>query len=172
MTAAESVAIGADIAAGLEAMHQLGVIHSDVKPENVFASEGGWVLGDLGSAWLRASRGPAASLTPPYAAPEVWRGSSPTPEADVYSLALTMLYARTGQVPIAGNPPTPDDIVAAFPDLPIMLRALDPDARRRPRSVADLGRNLRPGFFAGVAGGRVVTISLATPSTEPADRSS
>ena len=172
MTAAESVAIGADIAAGLEAMHQLGVIHTDVKPENVFASEGGWVLGDLGSAWLRASRGPAASLTPPYAAPEVWRGSSPTPEADVYSLALTMLYARTGQVPIAGNPPTPDDIVAAFPDLPIMLRALDPDARRRPRSVADLGRNLRPGFFAGVAGGRVVTISLATPSTEPADRSS
>jgi serine/threonine protein kinase len=127
------------------------------------------VLGDLGSAWLRTSRGPAASLTPPYAAPEVWRGSSPTPEADVYSLALTMLYARTGQVPIAGNPPTPDDIVAAFPDLPIVLRALDPDARRRPRSVADLGRALRPGFFAGVAGGRVVTISLATPSTEPAD---
>ena len=83
-----------------------------------------------------------------------------------------MLYARTGSVPIAGNPPTPDDIVAAFPDLPIVLRALDPDPRRRPRSVAELGRALRPGFFAGVAGGRVLTLSLPTPSTEPADTSS
>jgi len=164
MTTAEAVAIGGDLAVALEALHQLGVIHADVKPENVFASDGGWVLGDLGSAWLRTARGPAASLTPPYAAPEVWRGGSPTPEADIYSLGLTMLFARTGLVPIAGNPPSPDDVVAAFPDLPIVLRALDPDPRRRPRSVADLGRALRPGFFTGVAGGRVLTLSLPTPT--------
>ena len=59
--------------------------------------------------------GPRPASPRPMRRPEVWRGSSPTPEADVYSLALTMLYARTGQVPIAGNPPTPDDIVARSP---------------------------------------------------------
>lgn len=151
MTTGEVVAIGADLATALATLHQLGVVHGDVKPENVFAGESGWILGDLGSAWLRAGRGPARSLTPPYAAPEVWRGSSPTPAADLYSLALTVLFAATGEVPVAGNPPDLEDVRARFPDHPDLVRALDPDPRRRPRSAGELAHRLRPEHLRSAA---------------------
>ena len=164
LTSAQALAMGGDLSVALDSLHQLGVIHADVKPENVFASTDGWVLGDLGSAWLRASHGPAASVTPPYAAPEVWRGAAPTPASDLYSLVLTMLFAATGQIPVAGNPPAPDDVVAAFPDEPILLRALDPDSRRRPRSISELGRRLRPGRFARSVSGEASVLGLPTPT--------
>ena len=164
MTETEVVAMGADLAVALMTMHQLGVVHADVKPENVFFGGDGWVLGDLGSAWLRASRGPAASLTPPYAAPEVWRGGAPTPLADLYSLGLTMLFAAAGRVPIAGVPPAREEVVELFPNHPVMLRALEPDARRRPRTVADFLRQLRPELAAAGTGTFLATLSLPTPT--------
>lgn len=166
MTTAEAVAIGADVATALVCLHQLGVVHGDVKPENVFAGAagGGWMLGDLGSAWLRATRGPAATLTPPYAAPEVWRGAAPSPAADLYSLGLTMLFAVTGAVPIASVAPDREDVLAAFPDHPVVLRALDPDARRRPRSVADFLRQLRPDLAGTPAAVGLRALSLPTPT--------
>jgi hypothetical protein len=66
-------------------------------------------------------------------------------------------------VPIAGNPPTIADVTDAFPDHPVVLRALDPDPRRRPRSVADFARRLRPdqGPLAPI---RIRTLSLPTPT--------
>jgi serine/threonine protein kinase len=164
MTEAEVVLIGADLAVALSTLHQLGVVHADVKPENVFSGRDGWVLGDLGSAWLRASRGPAATLTPPYAAPEVWRGGPPTPLADVFSLALTMLFAVTGQVPTASLTPSREDVAAAFPLHPVLQRALEPDARRRPRSAADLARTLRPELAPSHTGPGLTTLSLPTPT--------
>lgn len=164
MTEEEVVSLGLDIGVALSTLHQLGVVHADVKPENVFSSREGWVLGDLGSAWLRASRGPAASLTPPYAAPEVWRGAAPTPSADLYSLGLTMLFAVTGQVPIASNAPAADDVARAFPNHPVLSRVLEPDARRRPRSVADFARQLRPELVGTPAGTRMSGLSLPTPT--------
>lgn len=157
------LALAIDVAIALEALHQLGVVHADVKPENVFASGGGWVLGDLGSAWLRTSRGPAASLTPPYAAPEVWRGSSPSVSADLYSLALTVMFAVTGQVPIAGNPPDFGMLRSVYPDRRILIQALDADPRRRPSGAREfaeaLGESLEsegPSPFTG--------LSLPTPT--------
>jgi hypothetical protein len=168
LTPAEAVGVGADLATALATLHQLGVVHGDVKPENAFAGREGWVLGDLGSAWLRAGRGPARSLTPPYAAPEVWRGSSPTPAADLYSLGLTVLFAATGDVPVAGNAPDLAAVKALFPDHPDLARLVDPDPRRRPRSAAELARRLRPGqqSAAFAHGG----LSLPTPTVTTASR--
>jgi transglutaminase-like putative cysteine protease len=166
LTVAEAIAVGVDLATALATLHQLGVVHGDVKPENAFAGREGWVLGDLGSAWLRARRGPARSLTPPYAAPEVWRGSSPTPAADLYSLGLTVLFAATGEVPVAGNAPDLAQVRALFGDHHDLARLVDPDPRRRPRSAAELARRLRPGrpSAAFVDGG----LSLPTPTVTTA----
>lgn len=164
LTAPEAVVLGADLAAALDALHQLGVLHSDVKPENVFAGDDGWVLGDLGSAWLRAAHGPAASLTPPYAAPEVWRGGVPTPASDLFSVALTMVFAATGQVPTAGNPPDPRQVDELFPDHPVVARALDPDPRRRPRGAAEMARRLRGDIRPSSTPLGVRSLSLPTPT--------
>lgn len=164
LTVAEAVILGADLASALATVHQLGVVHADVKPENVFADREGWVLGDLGSAWLRASRGPAATMTPPYAAPEVWRGASPSVSSDIYSLALTMMFAVTGQVPTASITPMREDVDAVFPDHPVVARALESDARRRPRSAADLARALRPDLAQSHTGPGPTTLSLPTPT--------
>lgn len=163
LTPAEAVAMGVDVSLALEALHQLGVVHADVKPENIFPSARGWVLGDLGSAWLRTSHGPAASLTPPYAAPEVWRGGSPSPSSDLYSLALTMWFAATGQVPVAGNPPPLMVVEEVFGDASAVVRALDPDYRRRPRSVGAFRRQLDPLSEPSPAFG-TRTLNLPTPT--------
>jgi hypothetical protein len=166
LTTAEAVAVGADLATALATLHQLGVVHGDVKPENAFAGREGWVLGDLGSAWLRAARGPARSLTPPYAAPEVWRGSSPTPASDLYSLGLTVLFAATGDVPVAGNAPDLAQVRTLFGEHSDLARLVDPDPRRRPRSAAELARRLRPGQrSAAFADGG---LSLPTPTVTTA----
>ena len=111
----EVASAGRQLAMALETLHQNSILHGDVKPENVFIDDdGSMVLGDLGSAWLRADGGPAAAMTPPYAAPEVWLGHAPTVASDLYSLGLTLMFAASARVPMAGSPPREDEVVEAF----------------------------------------------------------
>lgn len=135
LTPGEVASAGRQLALALETLHQHSILHGDVKPENVFVDDDGtMVLGDLGSAWLRADGGPAAAVTPPYAAPEVWLGHAPTAASDLYSLGLTLMFAASARVPMAGSAPREDEIVEAFgSDLPLPLLEIDP--RRRPRTA-------------------------------------
>lgn len=133
----EVLAIGHSVALALETLHQSTILHGDVKPENIFiADDGSPVLGDLGSAWLHADGGPARSMTPPYSAPEIWMGGVPSRQTDLYSLGLTLLFAATGRVPIAGSPPTRGEIEAAMGS-PILVPLLEIDPKRRPRTAMD-----------------------------------
>ncbi len=131
----EVASAGRQLAMALETLHQHSILHGDVKPENVFIDDdGSMVLGDLGSAWLRADGGPASMMTPPYAAPEVWLGHAPTVASDIYSLGLTLMYAASARAPMAGSPPREDEIVEAFgSDIALPLLEIDP--RRRPRTA-------------------------------------
>lgn len=89
---------------GLAAVHDVGVLHRDVKPANCFLDfVGGVRLGDFGLARLRASGATITSLgasvgTPLYAAPEQLRGERVDARADLYSVGA-MLYALTCGVP-------------------------------------------------------------------------
>jgi hypothetical protein len=94
----------------------------------------------------------------------VWRGAAPTHAADLYSHGLTLLFAVTGEVPIASLVPAVEDVRAAFPDHPVVHRALDADSRRRPRSVADFLRQLRPDAAAVSAAAGLRALSLPTPT--------
>lgn len=138
----EIVALGQSLCLALDTLHRNSILHGDVKPDNVFIDDDGTpILGDLGSAWVRAEGGPAASMTPPYAAPEVWLGQHPSKMSDLYSLGLTLMFAATGRSPIAGAPPTADDIDSAFgTELYDSLLEIDP--RRRPRTARDAARHL------------------------------
>ncbi len=89
---AEVLCLGVKLAGALAHLHGHSVIHRDIKPANVLLTGAGEpILADLGLATLPGEpQGPAASLTPLHAAPEVLRGEPSTPRSDVWSLVSTL----------------------------------------------------------------------------------
>jgi eukaryotic-like serine/threonine-protein kinase len=148
--------IGMALCDALDHAHQRGVIHRDVKPQNVMvvadpaAGTGFAKLADFGVAHVASgeslTRTGDVVGTLAYMAPEQAEGARTTPASDVYSLALTLYEAWTGSNPVrAGGPaatarrlgrPLPS-LAAARRDLPLELcdaidDALDIDPARRP----------------------------------------
>ena len=104
--------LGAGIAAGLAAVHAAGVIHRDVKPENVLvdaaSSPGRPRLTDFGIArYVQAEgtggRGTMLVGTPQYIAPELIDGKEPTPATDLYALGIMLYELVCGVTPFAGG---------------------------------------------------------------------
>ncbi|WP_245724634.1 serine/threonine-protein kinase [Micromonospora citrea] len=93
---------GAMLADGLGRVHQAGVLHRDLKPQNVILGPDGPVLIDFGLAVLteQGSRHTQTGLligTPAYMSPEQVRGERLlTPAVDIYALGATLVYATTG----------------------------------------------------------------------------
>lgn len=108
---AEAAGLAADIAAGLAAAHARGVVHRDVKPENVLldANTGAARLTDFGIARLvdgpRRTRATRIVGTPDYLAPEVIEGCPPGPAVDVYALGTLIFELLTGWTPFGGGHP-------------------------------------------------------------------
>jgi serine/threonine-protein kinase len=142
--------IGAQIACAVAALHNGGVVHCDLKPENVMIlddADGGREPGliDEPAGWLhvkvidygvacRLNRGPGQIVvgTPAYMAPEQWRGYA-TSEVDVYNLGCLLHELVTGQVPFVGG--IPDQIVAHLSLLPPVLSGTDPLTRTLDRWI-------------------------------------
>jgi len=98
---AEVADIGVKMAGALESAHRAGVLHRDVKPENILVSSFGEpVLADFGIARLEGGAHLTASGmvtgTPAHTAPETLQGQAPSPTSDVYSLASTLHQLLTG----------------------------------------------------------------------------
>ena len=171
LEAAELVAAVADV---LHYCHEQGVVHRDVKPQNVVLTPAGRVvLIDFGlvrrdrlrQAWESQD---AASLTqegavlgtPAYMPPEQLGGSAADARGDVYSLGATLYHLLTGREPFLGptmvnlftavvNDPPPDPRALA-PETPawlarLCLQAMAKDPAARPASAAALASALRAG---------------------------
>jgi serine/threonine protein kinase/class 3 adenylate cyclase len=103
-------AIGHEIARGLAYAHSKGVVHRDVKPDNVLLNKEGAVkLGDFGIAGVneaaRLTVSGAAVGSPAYMAPEQLEGAPPAPTADVFGLGVTLYEMSTGRSPFEGQSP-------------------------------------------------------------------
>jgi serine/threonine-protein kinase len=96
-----------ELASALDAAHEAGVLHRDVKPENVFLAKNGSKIGDFGIARVPDARvtrtGAGVVGTPAYAAPETLRGGDLGRRSDVFSLAATLYEAATGQRAFPGE---------------------------------------------------------------------
>ncbi len=100
LSGADLLVIGISLAATLERIHLLDVVHGDITPANVlFGADGSPLLADFAMAALDRHGDPPGGLTPAFAAPERIGGAEPTPAADVYSLAATLRRSgRTAEV--------------------------------------------------------------------------
>ena len=168
--------IGAQIAEGLAAMHERGIVHRDVKPANVMIGAGDTVtVTDFGIAVVDTDPGTADQLvagTPHYMAPELARGGPATAAADVFSLGAT-LYAALEGAPPAGDGGNALEVLSRVAtgvvtparragDLAPVLRALlDHDPARRPdtaRAARMLAGHEAPGSPPSPAGGATAAV--------------
>ena len=104
-TAAEVTRLGAELCAAVSAVHAAGLLHCDIKAQNVMLDDGGrLVLMDFGTGReLGDSADVQIAGTPLYLAPEVLLGGGATPRSDVYSIGVLLFRLLTGSYPVSGS---------------------------------------------------------------------
>src|SRR5579872_317313 len=151
-----AIIIAHDVALGLGAAHRRGIVHRDVKPQNVLVGRDGSIkLTDFGIASvykdINAERLTTTGMTlgtVQYYAPEQAQGEIVSPAADIYALGIVMYEMLCGRTPFDGDTPvavamrhiqdTPDPPSTYNPRIPpglerIILRCLEKDPRNRYR---------------------------------------
>lgn len=117
----EAISIATQVAAGLAAVHRIGVAHRDIKPANILleADGRGVKIADFGIASLpegsKVTRAGAVLGTPEYMAPERFRGGESTFSFDTYALGVLLFEMITGEVPIEGN--SVIEVISRLPEL-------------------------------------------------------
>ncbi|MFZ4177068.1 serine/threonine-protein kinase [Streptomyces griseoincarnatus] len=170
-----AVAIAADVADGLAAAHAAGVVHRDVKPENVLLDMQGplgpggshrALLTDFGVAKLidtpRRTRASKIIGTPDYLAPEIVEGLPPRAAVDIYALATVLYELLAGFTPFGGGHPGAvlrrhvTETVVPLPGIPdelwqllVQCLAKAPASRLRASELAARLRELLP-LLAGM----------------------
>ena len=100
-----AAAIVRSICSGLGALHATGIVHGDVKPQNVIVCDDGRVvLTDMSAATEPALQQRALFGTPAYLAPEVRAGMPAGPQADVFSAGVVLFHLLTGDCSRSLNP--------------------------------------------------------------------
>ena len=163
LTLEEIPRLVSEVGAGLDALHDAGLVHRDVKPANIMLDESGSaMLTDLGLARGRAY----TVLTKPgqvmgtldYIAPELIQGQQASPASDIYALGCTVFECVAGEPPFASKgsfevavahlEDTPPDPCRERTDVPAslswaVLQALHKDPARRPPTATAYARGVQ-----------------------------
>jgi serine/threonine-protein kinase len=160
------LAILLDIASALEYCHSKKVIHQDVKPSNIYTSNGRGFLADFGAASSDKNPTPPAG-SPFYMAPEVFRGEHGTPKSDVYSFSVMSYELLSKQRPIVGN--TVEELqIAHMTKIPLPLKNVSSSTPRALARLIDRGLSKEVGFRPTMHDFRVVLNDLLS-SDAPAE---
>jgi serine/threonine protein kinase len=161
----EVVTITTNLASALDYAHSQGVIHRDIKDNNVmFDNQGRVFLVDFGIAKLMSVSGTSGLTgtgalvgTPWYMAPEQWRGDPVTPAVDQYALAVTVYVMLTGKMPFEAETPyqlmhkhlheQPTPVESWREDLPsdigrVLMRALGKEPAERYPNVSAFAQDM------------------------------
>ncbi|GHD89282.1 serine/threonine-protein kinase [Streptomyces naganishii] len=184
-----AVAIAADVADGLAAAHAAGVVHRDVKPENVLLDMQGplgpggahpALLTDFGVAKLidspKRTRATKIIGTPDYLAPEIVEGLPPRAAVDIYALATVLYELLAGFTPFGGGHPGAvlrrhvTETVVPLPGIPdelwqliVQCLAKAPASRLRASELAARLRELLP-MLVGMP-----PLDVDEPDTDPVE---
>jgi hypothetical protein len=166
----EAAAVLAPIAEAVAFAHDNGVLHLDLKPDNVLVTRDGLVkVADFGVAALTNAAGQALSAggTLGYMPPEQLRGEEVDARTDVWAFAALAFQVLTGAVPFASDSiegslfkaqqmgvPLPGDFEPSLPPTidDVLMRALSPDAVDRPPGLRSLASELLAELGDAVAG--------------------
>lgn len=157
----EVISIAIQMCTGIGAAHAAGIIHRDIKPQNVIISKDGKVkVTDFGIAKSVTSNTISSNAmgSVHYTSPEQARGGFSDAKSDIYSIGITLFEMVTGEVPFDGDSTVsvaikhlqeeitpPSELV---PDIPysleqIILKCTQKNAERRYKSTDDLIRDLK-----------------------------
>jgi serine/threonine protein kinase len=159
----EATGLATQVCAGLEHAHDMGLVHRDIKPQNLLLrADGVLKIADFGIA--RAVEGTPLTEagtvlgTAVYLSPEQASGEHVSPAADIYSLGAVMYELLAGQPPFSSEKNLPALVLRkrtgrvpslrdSVPELPgrldeIVLRCLSPEPSARPPSAAALAQEL------------------------------
>jgi TolB-like protein/Tfp pilus assembly protein PilF/tRNA A-37 threonylcarbamoyl transferase component Bud32 len=101
---AEAVHIGVDLCSALGTVHGAGLLHRDVKAQNVVREDSGRiVLTDFGTGQEIEDGTPRLAGTPIYLAPEIIRHGPASVQSDLYGVGVLLFYLITGQFPVTGE---------------------------------------------------------------------
>jgi serine/threonine-protein kinase len=185
LTVEESIELARQILDGLAAIHDAGIIHRDVKPQNVLLTDSRQVkLTDFGIARLETgasglTESGTALGTAAYMAPEQASGQNVTAASDLYSVGVILYEMLTGRLPFPGDnpvqvmyrhvnelPPPPRSLNRQIPvgTEALILRAL----AKEPADRFQTARAMRDALLTPA--GEAVVVPARQPTVDPTDR--
>ena len=163
LSAPVAVQITIRILSALQHAHQNGIIHRDIKPQNILVHADGHIkVADFGIARMANSstltRGDSVMGSVHYFSPEQAQGKGTDVTSDLYSVAVTLYEMLTGRVPFDGDSPVaiamqhlhaaPEPIRRYAPEVPeaichVCMKAMEKDPAYRYRSAREMASELR-----------------------------